>query len=143
MPEKYTDQQLQAFLDEGLTPDLMSCIEKEMRTDQQLVNRLVQLAGQREAGVHSIGEIWRRHRLSCPTRQHLGSFLLGTLEEEWMRYITFHIERIGCRVCAANLADLRAEQVQLQVSTDATQTAQLQRRRKYFQSSAGYLSRGE
>lgn len=141
MAESYSDQQLQAFLDEALTADLMSRIELELRTDAGLCNRVIQLAGQREAGVHSLGEIWRRHRLSCPTRQQLGNYLLGTLEEEWMQYVSFHLEQVVCRVCVANMSDLRAEQSQLQLATDTARAAQTNRRRKYFQSSAGYLNR--
>lgn len=141
MDESYSDQQLQAFLDEALTAELMSRIELQMRTDRQLCNRVVQLAGQREAGVHSLGEIWRRHRLSCPTRQQLGNYLLGTLDDDWMHYVRFHLEQIACRVCVANVADLQLEQSQLQTATEAAKAAQSTRRRKYFQSSAGYLNR--
>ena len=143
MAETYSDQQLRSFLDEALAAELMSRIELEMRSDHQLCNRVIQLAGQREAGMHSLGEIWRRHRLSCPTRQQLGNYLLGTLEEEWMEYIGFHIAQAACRVCAANVADLRAEQLQLEAVSDAAKSAQSTRRRRYFQSSAGYLNNRE
>lgn len=138
MNESYTDQQLLSFLDEGLLPEQMSKIEAAMRSDKQLVQRLSQLLGQREAGMHSLGEIWRRHRLSCPNRMQLGSYLLGTLEDEWTQYIQFHVEQAQCRLCIANLEDLRAEQVQQESRSESAQGASL-RRRKYFQSSAGYL----
>ena len=105
-----------------------------MRTDTQLMSRLMSILGQREAGVHGLGEIWRRHRLSCPTRQQLGGYLLGTLDEGLQQYIQFHLEQIACRVCQANLEDLKSEAEQLEAATAAQK-----RRRKYFQSSAGYL----
>lgn len=143
MPHAYSDEQLRAFLEEGLAAELMSRIEIEMRTDSELRNRVVQLAGEREAGVHSLGEIWRRHRLSCPTRQQLGGYLLGTLDEEWMQYIRFHVEKVACRVCQANVSDLSVEQAQLQAATQLAHEARSARRRKYFQSSAGYLNRSE
>lgn len=135
MTTSYSDQQLQAFLDEALSPEAMAEIEVQMRTDTQLMARLMSILGQREAGVHGLGEIWRRHRLSCPTRQQLGGYLLGTLDEGWQQYIQFHTEQVACRLCQANLEDLKSEAQQLQAAT-AAQT----RRRKYFQSSAGYLS---
>ncbi len=137
MKTNYSDQQLQAFLDEALQPELMAQIEVQMRSDTELMNRLMSILGQREAGVHGLGEIWRRHRLSCPTRQQLGGFLLGTLDEGWQQYIQFHLEQVSCRLCQANVQDLKAESEQLQAS--AVQS----RRRKYFQSSAGYLSKDE
>ncbi len=86
--------------------------------------------------MHSLGEIWRRHRISCPTRGQLGGYLLGTLPHDFAAYIQFHIELAGCRFCQANLSDLKAQQGE---ADEAVQS----RRRKYFQSSAGYLSRRE
>ena len=134
MKTSYSDQQLQAFLDEALSPEVMAEIEVQMRSDAELMTRLTNILGQREAGVHGLGEIWRRNRLSCPSRQQLGGFLLGTLDEALQQYIQFHLEHIACRLCQANVDDLKAEAAQLQA-----QAAAQSRRRKYFQSSAGYL----
>ena len=137
---QYTDQQLRSFLDKGLAPELMSQIEVQLRTDRELCSRVIGLAGERDAGIHSLGDIWRKHRLSCPTRQQLGGYLLGALDQEWMEYIRFHIEQIECRVCMANALDLATEQ-QIQADSEAARTSQASRRRKYFQSSAGYFNR--
>jgi hypothetical protein len=62
----------------------------------------------------------------------LGAFVLGTLPADAIDYVQFHLEVIGCRYCQANHADLQHQQ------TEAAPTAQ-NRRRRYFQSSAGYL----
>ena len=127
-----SDAQLQAFLDESLPVDQMAMIESALRSDTLLMERLVGLANQRDAGVHSLGEIWRRHRLSCPTRQQLGSYLLRALPDEIASYIHLHLEKVGCRFCQANLDDLkRQRQEDLQKSA--------QRRERIFQSSAGYF----
>jgi hypothetical protein len=88
----------------------------------------------REAGVHGLGEIWRRNRLTCPSRQQLGSFVLGAMDENLQKYIQFHIETVGCRVCRANLDDLKSQQSEQKADTQL-------RRRRYFQSSAGYLGK--
>jgi hypothetical protein len=132
MPAPITDQILQAYLDEALSADQMSRIEKQLREDESLIARLGQLVGQRDAGVHSLGEIWRRNRLSCPTREQLGSFLLGAIMDDEEDYIRFHIDSVQCRYCQSNLDDLRiaSEESEGQVTT---------RRRKYFQSSIGHL----
>lgn len=131
---KLTDQILQAYLEEGLTSEQMAKIEQLLRTDDTLAIRLAQLVGQRDAGVHSIGEIWRRHRVSCIDRQQLGSYLLGAVMEEEKSYIEFHIQEVGCRYCQSNLQDLKRAQ-------EETQTQSTTRRRRYFQSSAGYLKK--
>ena len=112
----------------------MARIEQALRKDAKLRQRLAATNGRRDAGVHSLGEIWRRHRLSCPSRQQLGSYLLDALPEDQAEYVTFHLEVIGCRYCKANLADLKSKEAE---APDAVQT----RRRKYFQSSVGHLRR--
>jgi hypothetical protein len=123
---------LEAYLDEALPPEEMAAIEKVARNDQALTLQLASIHGRRSAGVHSLGEIWRQHRLSCPSREQLGSLLLDAIPDGLAGYIRFHVDVCGCRYCQASLADLRSQQA------EADQTAHV-RRRKYFQSSAGYL----
>jgi len=128
---EFTDAELAAFLDEALPAGRCSELEHALRIDANLRNRLIEVRGRETAGLHTIGAIWRRARLSCPTRQQLGQYALGTLEDDPTDYIRFHLERIGCRYCQANLADLEAAAAE----NDQPQ----QRRRRYFQTSAGYL----
>jgi hypothetical protein len=135
MAAEFTNTELEAFLDEALPVERMAAIEDALRQSDALQKQLVAINGRRDAGVHSLGEIWRRHRLSCPTREQLGSYLLGVLAREAADYTRFHLETIGCRCCTASIADLRAQQ-----SAAATDVAE-RRRQRYFQSSAGYLRR--
>src|SRR5690349_6007324 len=100
------DQELEAYLDEALPAEAMARIEGEARRSPELAQRLAAINARRDAGVHSLGEIWRRHRLTCPSRSELGSYLLGVLPEPHARYIAFHLDEVGCRVCKANHADL-------------------------------------
>ncbi len=134
MTESFRQSDLEAFLDEALPAEEMSRIEQALRGDAELARRLAGVHARRDAGVHSLGEVWRRHRLSCPTRQELGGFLLGALPEETADYIAFHVEMAGCRFCQANLADLEERRAALD------RTAEV-RRRRYFDSSAGFLRR--
>jgi hypothetical protein len=129
-----TDAELSAFLDEDLPVERMAAIEQALREDTALCERLRGLVGRRDAGVHTLEAIWRRHRLSCPSREQLGSYLLHVLPDAHADCVRFHLETIGCRVCNASLADLR-----VQHATDNAEEV-AQRRHRYFQSSAGYLS---
>jgi hypothetical protein len=133
MRDRFSNSDLEAFLDEALPVERMSEIEAALRSDNELQRRLTAINGRRDAGVHSLGEIWRRHRLSCPTREQLGSFLLGVLPREASEYVKFHLDDIACRFCQASLRDLKAQQ-----SAAEAEVAE-RRRQKYFQSSAGYL----
>ena len=132
MTKYFRQSDLEAYLDEALPPEEMARIEKALRKDKELVRQLTAIHRRRNSGVHSLGEIWRRGRLSCLTREQLGSLLLGALPEEAADYVTFHLEVVGCRYCQANFSDLQHRQAERQ------ETVQ-KRRRKYFQSSAGYL----
>ena len=132
MPHHLSNSILEAYLDEALPAEEMVRVETALRDDAELIGRLGRINSRRDAGVHTLGEIWRRHRLSCLTREQLGSYLLGVLPPEAAAFVRLHVETPGCRLCAANLADLAAQQSE---SAAAAGT----RRRKYFESSAGYL----
>ena len=54
-------------------------------------------------------DIWESQRLSCPKRSTVGGYLLKTLESAWQDYVHFHVEKLGCHFCRANLHDLRTE----------------------------------
>ena len=129
---RITQADLQSYLDESLPPAEMAMVEAEIRAKPDLLRQLAGINGRRDAGVHSVGEIWRRQRLSCPSRQQLGSHLLGALGEEHAAYIDFHLKVIGCRYCQANLEDLRRQQEE---TAETVKT----RRTKYFHSTAGHL----
>lgn len=124
--------QLEAYLDEALPAAEMARIEELARNDAELRRQINLIRSRRDSGVHSLGEIWRRHRLSCPSREQLGSFLLLALADDHCDYIRFHLEVVGCPLCQANLADLQRQQREASESVT-------RRRRKYFESSAGLL----
>ena len=139
MSRELTESDLESYLDEALPTEMMAVVEETLRDDQGLRDRLAGINARRDAGVHSLGEIWRRERLSCPSREDLGSFLLQALPEELRQYVDFHLEVVGCRFCQANLDDLRQQATDREAVDQRDMTSS--RRRKYFQSSAGYLKR--
>ena len=134
MTKELTPADLEAYLDEALPAQQSAEVEEALRAQPKLFDQLATLAGRRDAGVHSLGAIWRRQRLTCPSREQLGSFLLGILDPDHAAYVQFHLEEIGCRYCTASVEDLREQH-----GAANKQECEL-RRSKYFQSSAGYLS---
>ena len=130
----FSDAQIEAYLEEALPAAEMARIEAAVRADEDLAKRLSAVNGRRDAGLHSLGGVWRRHRLTCPSRSELGSLLLGVLPDGHASYLRFHLEEVGCRVCQANHDDLQRQQAE-------ASEAGAQRRRRYFESSAGYLRR--
>jgi len=130
----YSPSDLEAYFDESLPVEEMNRVEKALRESDALRDQLAAISARRDAGVHSLGAIWRRHRLTCLSREQLGSYLLGTADDHLLRYVDFHLDTVGCRYCRANLIDLEKRH---QEETNTTG----ERRRKYFQSSAGFLRR--
>jgi len=128
-------EQLAAYLDDALGDAELAQIEQALRESEPLRRSLRLLMQERDRGEHSIGAIWRRERLSCPTREQLGSYLLQVLDTGWQDYIDFHLTTASCPFCQANLGDLKALQ------SEAAPQVQ-KRRQRYFESSAGYLHIG-
>jgi hypothetical protein len=131
----FSDAELDGFLDEALPAERMAAIEAALRDDDALSKRLAAAVGRRDAGVHSLSAVWRRHRLTCPSREQLGSHLLRVLDVATEDYVKFHLDVVACRYCKASLDDLRDQHA----AADAKVVEQ--RRKRYFQSSAGYLSK--
>lgn len=128
------DHTLREYLAESLPPDAMARVEKALRESSELRQQLEDVRHNRgDAGLHSLGAIWRRARLTCPSRQDLGSYLLDVLEPEHAEYITFHLDVVECLFCRANLADLKAK-------TDNTGPTASDRRTRIYHSSRHLLS---
>ncbi|MES2793523.1 MAG: hypothetical protein V4719_28175 [Planctomycetota bacterium] len=135
MPELslISDAELLAWLDEDLHSARMSEIELQLRDGLELQRRVSGLISERDQGALTVGEVWRRHGLSCPTRHELGSYLLQALEPGPSSYIQFHLNVIGCRKCLASYEDLQ----QSQAATPET----IERRQRIFASSVSQLKR--
>jgi hypothetical protein len=127
-----TREQLQGYLEDCLSDAETAKVEQALRESAPLQRLLRTLMQERDRGEHSIGGIWCRARLSCPTREQLGSYLLKALDPAFQEYLDFHLRTVGCAFCLANLADLQA------LHQEPAPAAK-ERRRRFFESSAGYL----
>ncbi len=104
------EETLRAYLADALPPEDLARVEKALRDSSELRAQLEDVRQNRgDAGLHTLGAIWRRGRLTCPTRVQLGSYLLDALDPDLAAYLTFHLEVIECPFCQANLADLKAK----------------------------------
>jgi len=130
-----TREVLHGYLDDALSEAETAQVERALRESEGLRRMLRAIMQERDRGEHTIGAIWRRQRLSCPSRDQLGSYLLQVLDPDFQDYLDFHLQTISCPFCLANLADLRDLQ---QEPAPKVQ----QRRRRFFESSAGYLKVG-
>jgi len=124
------DAALRNYLADVLTPEESARVEKALRDSAELRARLEDVRQNRADGqLHTLGAIWHRTRLTCPSRQQLGSYLLDALDPELASYLTFHLEVVECPFCLANLADLKS-----QSQTSSTIRADKSRQRRILQS---------
>jgi len=77
-------------------------------------------------------DLWEYYRFSCPKRNTIGAYMLGTLEPDWHKYVEFHLKVLGCRFCQANLDDLQSQ-------SQETQQEAFQAR--IMESTIGFLTR--
>ena len=128
---------LQEYLAERLPPEAMAWVEKALRESSELRAQLEDVRQDRgDVGLHSLGAIWSRARLTCATRQQLGTYLLDALDPDHADYLRFHIEVVGCPFCEANLADLKRK-------AEASAPVARSRHKKIYDSSRGLLSSEE
>jgi hypothetical protein len=130
------DVMLREYLLDALIPESSARVEKALRDSAELRARLEDVRQNRADGqLHTLGAIWHRSRLTCPSRQQLGSYLLEALDPELASYLTFHIEIVECPFCKANLDDLR-----MQTQTTAAASASKNRQHRILQSSQHLLN---
>lgn len=123
---------LPACTDDAPTENGSARVEPALRGDEEMRRRLRAIIQERDRGDHSVGAIWRRDRLTCPSREQLGSYLLEVMDAGFHEYVEFHLKVIACSACLANLQDLQEHQA-------GEPTHANTRRKRYFQSSAGLL----
>ena len=78
MPE-ISRELLQGYLDDALDEEETAQVEKALRDSEALRRHLRLVMQERDRGEHSLGAIWRRERITCPSREQLGSYLLQAL----------------------------------------------------------------
>ena len=131
MPE-ITRQTLRDYLNDALPDAEQPAVEKALREQPAVQALFNQVRLEADRGEHSVGAVWRRERLSCPTREQLGGFLLQALDQDLLDYAEFHLTTVGCAYCQANLDDLK----RLQAEPAEPRSA---RRRRIVNSSPGLL----
>ncbi len=136
MTNEFTDADLESYLDETLHPDLAADLELSMKEDKDLLGRLSYINGRRDAGIHTLGEIWRRNQLGVPTREQVVDYIAEKLPAEHEKYIDFRIKILKCRYTIAHVNDLQNQ-------TGSKEDASEDRRKKYFDSSAGLLRKSD
>ena len=127
-------EMLRDYLNDALPDAELASVEKRLR-EEPAARLLLEEVRQDEArGEHSVGAIWRREHISCPTRDQLGGYLLQALDDDHFEYIAFHLKTVGCPTCQANLEDLEQKQTQ-------AAEPRRHRQRRIVDSSAGMLKR--
>ena len=136
MNSQFTDAELEAYLDESLDATRAAEVEQALRDEPALLSRLSLINSRRDAGVHTLGEIWRRNQIGVPTVETMKELAAGKLSAEHADYIRFRMEELKCPFTLAMYRDLEAQKNE---SSELSQT----RREKFFEKSARLLRKNE
>lgn len=132
MSIEFTDAELDGYLEETLDAGRAGELETQLRTDKTLLKRLTEINARRGSGRHTLGGIWRQNQIGVPSRDQMGSYLLGVLDAQQSDYIEFRVDVLKCPFTIALKMDLENQQSE---TADATNL----RRTKIFDSSIGLL----
>ncbi len=130
---EFTEAELEAYIEETLDPTRAAQLEQAVREDEAILQKLSYLNSRRDAGIHTLGEIWRRNQIGVPSGRQISNFIMGLTSEEETEYIRFRLEVLKCPFTIACWKDLSEKQL-----IDAESQIE-SRRKKYFNSSAGLL----
>src|SRR5262249_54570978 len=73
--------------------------------------------------------VWQQNGFTCRNRRTIGGSLLGTLEGTWKEYVDFHVNKLGCKFCRANVDDIQK----------ATEAEQKKVQQRIFDSTIGFF----
>ena len=133
MPE-ITRQSLRDYLDDALPDAELAAVEKAVRDDPAVQAMFAEVRQEVDRGEHSVGGVWRREHLSCPTRDQIAGYVLGAGDPDLHDYIAFHLTTVGCPRCQANHDDLAKQNAE---PDEPVRT----RHKRIVDSSAGVLKR--
>lgn len=126
------DAMLLKYVRDSLSKDESLTVETALRSSAEMRSRLQRLLDAHCVDELGPGSVWRESRLSCPSREEWGSFLLGILDLQSSDYCRFHLEVVECPYCRANVEDLK--------ESNRTTLAESQiRQERVFRSSAGKI----
>jgi hypothetical protein len=131
--ETISRQQIELYLQDALPSEFASRVENAIRENPSLLALVSQVRRESDYGEHSVGAIWRRARISCPSREQLSMFLEEVLDVGHTDYITGHLKLVGCHMCRAMLDDL----IQ---GRNEPKAKRAERRKRILDSSAGILN---
>ena len=121
------------YLEEAIPGEQMAKVEEMLRQYPNWRATLEELYGDLDSGDHTVAQIWRRHRLTCASRETLGALLVDALPPDEADYLNFHLHVVKCRWCQANYQDLKATAPNHDADPAST------RRRRVFKTSVGHL----
>ena len=133
---EFTDAELEAYLDESLDSDRAAEVELQLRSDSQLLKRLSRINSRRDAGMHTLGEIWRRNQIGVPNAATMTDYLTGRLSAEAADYIEFRIDELKCPFTIALKSAAEDQLAEADPQRDGTSQT---RREKIYKKSAGLL----
>ena len=106
MARQLTESELEAYLDEALTPPEMAEVEAQLRQSPELLKTTGEHQQPPRCGRAFAGRDLAATPSQLSHARTDGQLSAGVLDDEQADYIRFHLDVVACRLCHANLEDL-------------------------------------
>jgi len=106
----YSREYIHAHIDGALSQEETDAFDLEAQVNSELRGQIRAVQSEFDYHNHTVGSLWRRNQLTCPSDQDIADYLRGGLaiiNPEIADYVQFHLTSIRCIYCISTAAELK------------------------------------
>lgn len=106
----YSREYIHAYIDGALSPEEADAFTSMAYGDSELRGKIRTVQTEFDYHNHTVGSLWRRNQLTCPSDQDIVDYQRGALaiiNPEIADYVQFHLTSIRCIYCISTAAELK------------------------------------
>ena len=106
----YSREYIHAYIDGALSPEEADAFTSMAYGDSELRGKIRTVQTEFDYHNHTVGSLWRRNQLTCPSDQEIVDYQRGALaiiNPEIADYVQFHLTSIRCIYCISTAAELK------------------------------------
>lgn len=104
----YSREYIHAYIDGALSPEETEAFALKAQRDSELRGQIRTVQSEFDYHNHTVGSLWRRNQLTCPSDQDIVDYQRGELaiiNPEIADYVQFHLKSIRCIYCISSAAE--------------------------------------
>ena len=104
----YSREYIHAYIDGALSPEEADAFTSMAYGDSELRGKIRTVQTEFDYHNHTVGSLWRRNQLTCPSDQEIVDYQRGELaiiNPKIVDYVQFHLNSIRCIYCISTAAE--------------------------------------